>query len=311
MSNKLVHFSGADISVIIPAYKAADTIRRALDSIVIQSIAPGEVIVIDDGSPDQTALVAEIAGTNLHGIAFTVLRQKNGGAGAARNRGIKAAKGSLLAFLDADDEWLPEKLECSLLQINRSGSVLVAHDGWIVSRDGKTILNETARRFAEGPDSFVTLYRKGYIDTCSVLARRDSVIAAGGFDESLPNAQDFELWLAMLHEPHTTFKVFTDPLVRYHINPGSIMSYTDRRLSCCIDIALRYAPLLRNRPGGKLGNLAYRLLAIHYEAIRAHFDAGCNFAALRVLVRFPLHLAAALVSVRTEWTKRQSYLGSA
>ena len=304
-------FVGADISVITPAYKAATTIGRTLASIGGQNVSPGEVIVIDDGSPDKTVRATEEAAAALHGIPLTILQQPNGGAGAARNRGVEAAKGSLLAFLDADDEWLPKKLERSLEHINRTGAVLVAHDGWIVGLDGQAMPNATARRFAEGPDSFVTLYRKGYIDTCSVLARRDAVITAGGFDESLPNAQDFELWLAMLHEPNTTFDVFAEPLVRYHINPGSIMSHTDRRLSCCMDIALHYAPLLRDRPGGKIGNLAYRILAIHYEAIRAHFDAGRIPAALRVLVEFPLHLTSALVAAnRAEWTKRRSYLGT-
>ncbi len=302
-------FSSADVSVVIPAWRAAATIGRALASVGAQTATPGEVIVVDDGSTDGTAAVAQAAAGLLGSIPLRVLRQANAGAGAARNRGIEAAQGALLAFLDADDEWLPAKIERSIERLNATGAVLVAHDGWIVDADGTSTLNETARRFAESADPFVGLYRKGFIDTCSVVARRDAAIAAGGFDETLPNAQDFELWLAMLKAPGTRFEVFAEPLLRYHRQAGSIMSHTGRRLDCCLIVARRYASYLKGRPGGVLASLWYRITAIHYEAIQAHRATRQIAEAVGTLLMLPLRLIGATFGTwsRKDRRDRPSY----
>ena len=214
----------ADVSVIIPAYRAAATIGRALASVAAQTMRPKEAIVVDDGSDDGTAEAAQAAASIMAGIPLKVLTQPHGGAGAARNRALCEASGTYVAFLDADDEWLSEKLRRSMEHLEGTDNILVAHDGWFVGDDGETLI-ACAQRFREERDPFVTLYRKGYIATCSVVARRDAVLAEG-FDESLPNAQDFELWLAMLREPGTRFLVFDDPLVRYHPSKSGITSHT-------------------------------------------------------------------------------------
>jgi len=260
---------GADVSVIIPAYRAAATIRRALASVAGQTVKPLEVIVVDDGSDDATVEATEACASLMGGIALKVFSQPNRGAGAARNRALGEARGTYVAFLDADDEWLAAKLERSMAHLVGTENVLVAHDGWIVS-DGEETLNACARRFHESADPFVQLYRKGYIDTCSVVARRDAVEAVGGFDETLRNAQDFDLWLALLAKPGTPFVVFDEPLVRYYAGDGGIMGHTARRLACCLEIARRYVPDLRHRPGSALVSLWYRVLALHVEAIRTH-----------------------------------------
>ena len=219
---------------------------------------------------------------DLGEIELKVINQAHKGAGAARNRAVAEASPLVLAFLDADDEWLPEKLEHSMARMEGGNYVLVAHNGWIVE-DGRQVLNDCARRFGEGPDPFVALYRKGYLDTCTVLARRHAVLGAGGFDETLANAQDFELWLAMLREPGAEFLVFDQALSRYHITPGGIMSHTARRLACCLEIAGRYAPDLKARPGSALGGLWFRVLAVHHEAVRAYWRERRPGAALATL----------------------------
>ena len=288
----------ADVSVVIPAYRAAATLPRALASIASQTLSPREVVVVDDGSADGTFQAARSMADAMNGIPLSVLWQGRRGAGAARNRALEAAVGTWVAFLDADDEWLPEKLARSLAVLEVTGAVLVAHDGWIVE-DGRETLNACARRFAEGPDPLVTLYRKGFIDTCSVVARRDAVLAAGGFDESLPNAQDFDLWLAMLTGPGARFHVFDEPLVRYHVQSGGIMSHTARRLRCGVAIARRHAPAMAGRPGGRRGNLGYRLAAIHREAVAAHLRRGRYASAAGTVAALPWRLlAAALVPDR-------------
>lgn len=257
----------ADVSVIMPAYHAAATIGRALASIAAQTLPPREVIVVDDGSADGTHEAAVAMTSRMNGIQLKVLRQLNQGAGAARNRALAEAAGRFVAFLDADDEWLPAKLERSMAYLRTGTYVLVAHDGWVVDGDGTSAL-DCSVRFQRGRDPFVELYRRGYIDTCSVVARRDAVMAAGAFDHTLPAGQDFDLFLAMLGRPNAPFLVFPERLVRYHITPGSITSNTLRRLRCQLRIIDRHAPTLRHFPGWRLGSIWFRILAVHYEAVR-------------------------------------------
>ena len=278
--------------MIVPAYRAEATIGRALRSIADQTLPPRAVIVVDDGSPDATQAVAQSWRGRMNGVDLTVIRQDNAGAGAARNRAVAEARTTWLAFLDADDEWLPAKLERSLARISGTGATLVAHDSLEVEGGRETRL-DCARRFAAAREApFVGLYRRGFIDTSTVVARRDAVLAAGGFDTTLANGQDFELWLAMLQKPEARFLVFDEVLSRYHVTPGSIMSHVDRRRDCCMTIAERYAPALRDHPGWALASLWFRVVAIHYEAANAHLARGDRAAALRSV----LMAAGSLVS---------------
>ena len=214
----------ANISVIIPAYRAAATIERALKSIEGQTLFPTEIIIVDDGSEDGTFEAAEACRTKLEGIDLKIIRQTNLGAGAARNKAIETAHCKFVAFLDADDEWLPEKLELSLARLQSGNHQLIAHNGWIQEDGKETHLDIAARFRAAGSDPFHGLYRRGFISTSSVMAKRDAVLNAGGFDESLAVGQDFDLWLKMLGKPGASFEVFDQALTRYHITPGSITS---------------------------------------------------------------------------------------
>jgi len=283
----------ADVSVIIAAYQAADTIERALASIATQTLKPREVVVVDDGSTDDTLEAAVAFRSHMNGIALHIFRSdENQGAGAARNRAIRESTQPYLAFLDADDEWLPEKLTRSMAVLKESGAVLVAHDyitGQGEEGRASVLHHHCERRFREG-DPFVGLYRKGYIASCSVVCERAAVINAGGFDPGLRNAQDFDLWLAMLKNPKTRFVVFDEPLLRYHVSPSGIMSHTGRRLRCALVIAERYFPDLGQRPGSALISLWFRVAALHLEAARAHAKKGRLFALLATAALFPFRL---------------------
>jgi len=279
----------AEVSVIIPAYRAKETIARALDGVAAQTLKPREAIVVDDGSDDATYEAALKHKPRMKGVTLKVIRQGNQGAGAARNRAIAVATQPILAFLDADDEWLPEKLARSLAHMESGDYRLVAHNGWIVE-DGEESLIDGARRFREGAQPFVSLYRKGYLDTCTVVTRRDAVLEAGGFDDGLRNGQDFEMWLALLKDPDAKFLVFDEPLSRYYVTPDSIMSHTGRRLSCCLEIAGRYAPDLKNHPGSAIASLWYRIAAVHYEAIQVYRRRKKPLAILITLLKLPFHM---------------------
>ncbi len=299
----------ADVSVIVAAYQAADTIGRALASIATQTLKPREVVVVDDGSTDATIEAAETFRSHMNGIALRIFRSdENRGAGATRNHAIGESTQPYLAFLDADDEWRPEKLARSMAVLKESGAILVAHD--YITGDGASVLHHHCeRRFREG-DPFVGLYRKGYIASCSVVCERDAVINAGGFDPGLRNAQDFDLWLAMLKNPETRFLVFDEPLLRYHVSPSGIMSHTRRRLRCALVIAERYFPDLGRHPGLALMSLFYRVAALHLEAVHAHAKKGRFVALLATAALFPFRLT--LITAKclfTYPTPRGKFLG--
>jgi glycosyltransferase involved in cell wall biosynthesis len=283
----------ADVTVIVPAYRAGETIARALESVVAQTLPPRAVVVVDDGSPDDTFGHAEAMRTRMNGIELKVIRQDNAGAGAARNRALAEATTRYVAFLDADDEWLPEKLKRSMAQMEAGDYVLVAHDS-IEVRDGCETRLDCAARFRSYADApFVGLYRRGFIDTTTVVARRNAVMVAGGFDTTLANGQDFALWLAMLARPDARFLVFDEVLSRYHITSDSIMSHVERRRRCCMTIARRYAPALRSHPGTPMASLWFRTLAVHREAVVAHLRRGAWWQALRAITLAPANLMAA------------------
>jgi glycosyltransferase involved in cell wall biosynthesis len=184
------------VSVIIPAYRASRDIADALGSVFAQTFTDFEVVVVDDGSPDAAELEAAVAPFRSR-IQFIV--QPNRGAGAARNTGIRASHGRLLAFLDADDRWTPDFLarQVALLESDRRCAVVYC-DALL---SGETPL--AGRRFMEtspstGEVSLVSLIQQRCnIALSTVVARRRPLVAAGLFDETLRRGQDFELWLRL------------------------------------------------------------------------------------------------------------------
>jgi teichuronic acid biosynthesis glycosyltransferase TuaG len=292
----------APVSVIIPAYNAAGTIIRALTSVALQTVKPAQVIVIDDGSNDETAKVVLDCRASMNGIALEVIRQPNSGPGAARNRALAEAACEFVAFLDADDEWMPDKLRQCLARHAKGDLCLVAHNGWVIE-NGCERLVDIARRYHEARDDLLHgLYRRGFISTSSVVARCSSVMDAGGFDPTLRTGQDFDLWLKMLGEPGAQFEVFDQSLTRYYVSAAGITGNTAQRLADTLAIALRHAPRLHRATGRYLASLWFRVIALHREAIDGFMSRRRYVAAVWTLLRLPANLvllsAQAMCSVR-------------
>ena len=278
----------ADVSVVMPAYNAAGTVVRALASIAAQTVRPAEVIVVDDGSTDDTvARVAAMAG-RMNGISLRLFRQRNLGAGAARNRAVAVAVGGWLAFLDSDDEWLPAKLERSLAINQAKDLVMSSHNLFNVSPAGETLNDSRARWLRNPADPYRTLFLRGFISSSTVLVRRDAVVAAGGFDATLRSAQDYELWLAVLARAGNRFETFAEPLLRYTLAEDGITSRLDRKVACSLAILRRHMGVLKRLPGPVLGLVLLRCLIIHYEAVRGYGDRGEWGKAAGQLLRLPL-----------------------
>jgi glycosyltransferase involved in cell wall biosynthesis len=185
----------ARVAVVVPVYRAT-FLAEALESVVSQSRRPDDVIVVDDGSPDRDELRDAIG---LYASRVRVIHQHNRGAAAARNRGIAAADADFIALLDADDRWLPDCLAQQLRMFERQPELdLVYADGQIIGTTplaGRTFMDACP---SDGPvtvESLLDLRCNVLLST--VVARRDALVAVGGFDESLRRGHDADLWFRL------------------------------------------------------------------------------------------------------------------
>jgi glycosyltransferase involved in cell wall biosynthesis len=187
------------VSIIIPAYNVAPYIRETLASVFAQTFSDFEVIIINDGSPDSEEFELAI---KPYRERIRYLKQENRGASAARNAGLRAARGELIAFLDADDLWSPNYLAEQLKFIREYGCDLACADALIfgVSADAGQSYMDSLMESAP-PAGLVTFLDLVNADrsliTSGVVVRRDLVLEVGLFDEALRNAQDFDLWLRL------------------------------------------------------------------------------------------------------------------
>jgi glycosyltransferase involved in cell wall biosynthesis len=184
--------------VIIPAYDVADFIGDALDSVFAQTFTDYEVIVVNDGSPDTLELEQALA-PYMSRIVY--LKQENRGVSAARNTAIAAARGSLLAFLDGDDVWLPNYLEVQVAHILADPAIDVLYPN--VQMFGGS--SETGEEFMTiCPSNGEVTFERLLLQECNVsncsIARRETIVRAGGFDESLRSVEDFYLWLSVIKQ---------------------------------------------------------------------------------------------------------------
>jgi glycosyltransferase involved in cell wall biosynthesis len=183
------------ISIIIPAYNIGPFINETLDSVFSQTFSDFEVVLINDGSPDTEEFERKL---EPYRDKIIYIKQENRGAAAARNCGLRLARGSYVAFLDGDDLWAPTYLEEQLKFIEAGNYDLVYADALIVGDSplaGRTFM-ETAPSHGEVTTRSLLLGKCNVI-TSGVVARRQLIIDVGLFDETLRNSHDFELWVRL------------------------------------------------------------------------------------------------------------------
>ncbi|HSD47781.1 MAG TPA: glycosyltransferase family A protein [Pyrinomonadaceae bacterium] len=207
------------VSVIVPAYDVADFIGEALDSVLAQTFTDYEIIVVNDGSPDTEKLERALA-PYMSRIVY--LKQENRGVSAARNTAIAAARGSLLAFLDGDDVWLPNYLEVQVAQILADPTIDVLYPN-VQMFGGSSEVGEEFMTIC--PSSGEVTFERLLLQECNVsncsIARREAIVRAGGFDESLRSVEDFYLWLSVLKQGGR-IAYHRRVLARYRRRPGSL-----------------------------------------------------------------------------------------
>lgn len=184
------------ISVVIPLYNKAPYIKRAIDSVLKQTVPAQEIIVVDDGSSDGGGDI--IQGLNIPKI--TLIKQENLGQGAARNRGIKSAKYELIAFLDADDEWLPDFLENIHRLLNNFPDCGAYATASSTIRQGGIIVHSDISLLPPAPwigiiPNFFALFQHGLaFNSSSVVIPKRIFDEIGGFRVDTRQSEDFDLW---------------------------------------------------------------------------------------------------------------------
>jgi glycosyltransferase involved in cell wall biosynthesis len=178
-----------NISVIVPTHNRAQLLARALQSVVTQATPPMEVIVVDDGSNDGTE---EVVCTRFPEVQY--IRQNNQGVSNTRNRGIEAARGDWLAFLDSDDEWLPQKLASQKEMLAANPQYKICHTDEIWIRNG-TRVNAMKKHAKAGGFIFERCLPLCVVSPSSVLIHRSVFDEVGLFNEDLPTCEDYDLWL--------------------------------------------------------------------------------------------------------------------
>jgi len=215
------------ISVIIPTYNRSQLLIRAIKSVVNQTYQNFEIIVINDGSTDDTDEVIK----RVLDERITYLRHAdNKGAATARNTGIRAAKGEYIAFLDSDDEWLPKKLakQIKILKSTLSKVGVIYTGSWRIMNHEKFYIPAPTISPKEGNIYNNILCGKYLVPTPAAVVKKVCFEKVGMFDESLPALEEWDLWIRI--SKHFHFKYIDEPLLISYYTSGSIS--TNRRIFC-------------------------------------------------------------------------------
>jgi len=206
------------ISVVMPTYNRAHLISRAIHSVLNQTYENLELIIVDDGSTDNTEQVVQ----SFNDTRLKYIKQpKNSGAAAARNTGIEAALGAYIAFLDSDDEWLPHKLEKQVKAFSVAPpEVGVVYSGIWWLEDGKTKYFSYPNNIKKDGYLRHSILKKGFIFLQSSVVKRECFSKAGMFDERLVVLEDWELWLRISYYCH--FRCIDEPLACVYSTAGTL-----------------------------------------------------------------------------------------
>ena len=208
-----------NISVIIPTFNRKETLKRAIQSVEMQSYTPYEIIVIDDGSDDGTK---EWLKDNFPNVKY--IYQMNSGVSSARNKGIKFARGDWIALLDSDDEWLPSKLkdQANEIELNPAAKFLHTNEIWI--RNGVRV-NQMKKHKKYGGYIFEKCLDMCRISPSSVLIKKDIFDEIGMFDETLKVCEDYDLWLRFASKYPVHF--LDQPLIKKYGGHSDQLSKVD------------------------------------------------------------------------------------
>lgn len=199
------------VTVCLAVYNGAATLAKALETVYAQTYRDFDVLVLDDGSTDDSAAIASRYDAR-------VLTVPNAGLGAGRKRMVEEATGDLIAFIDHDDFWLPEKLERQIAQIDATGAALVHADGWYVYEDGREVPRGLA--LPPNPNSFDHILPSNWVIASTAVFDRQAMLDAGNFVADTVRCSDWYGWLILA--PGRKFAHLPEKLVRYSVLSTSL-----------------------------------------------------------------------------------------
>lgn len=311
------HPATPPIDVVIPVYNGASFIRQALDSVNKQTLQPQTVIVVDDGSTDDTAkIIQEYASV----IPLQYLRQENRGLSSARNAGWKASQAPFIAFLDADDVWEPEKLaEQSSILTSAPDNLLLVYCGYHhINLEGQRVINNTLPivQPALRGNVFQELLRLNLISGSgsAVVVRREALVKLGGFDESLRALEDWDMWLRLTQIGRLDF-VDRD-LVGIRTHHAGMQQDTDRMLIGTLSFYSRWLERLPSEidpPRFWVKRIAYYAATVWpplrlHRLVHRHLSAVARRRLSRFILRqMKLYTVFRMFSLPFEWLRRRPW----
>ena len=295
------------ISVVIPSYNRAHYIEKTIDSVLEQKMADIEIILVDDGSTDNTRELVQ----KKYGDLVRYVYQENQGIPGARNTGIKNARGDYIAFLDSDDSWRPGKLErqLSLAEEHPEYGLLASRCDKIqcsgnIKKPGRPLSYQSRR----GKSGWVLndLFQANFIRTSSVIIRRDCFDKVGLFDEKQKQAQDYDLWLRMAAEYQVGF--INEFLTVYVDNPKGISG--DGLIGRLYILQALEKSYLKQKIPEKIYNLR---MARNYFAVGRHYlqrgDREKGLAYIKKARRLaPCHLKYMFYLIKAVLTRHKATL---
>ena len=272
------------VSVIIPCYKVTAYVREALDSVMAQTFRDFEVIVVNDGCPDTANLEGALR-PYLREIVY--IKQDNLGVSGARNAGIRAARASVLAFLDGDDIWEPEYLQCQFSFLQEDPGIDLVYPNAVLlghRLKGSLFMDLFP---SQGEVTLESLVKRRCHVTSSLMARREIILRAGGYDLNLRSCEDLDLWIRVA-KIGGRFAYHSKPLYRYRIHGRGLASDTlgmQRNLVAMLEAQRRTLDLLPHERQWFDEELAQEQGALDFLLGRRELYAGNRAQALEYLTR--------------------------
>ena len=263
------------VDIIIPAYNAARFLPAALDSVIAQSFTDWRILLIDDGSTDETAALISSYETRL-GARLKYIYQENRGLAAARNVGVRHSSAALLALLDADDLWLPNRLALSVAAFEGEPHVGLSY-GFVSRVDTEGVVLDTfaARKKQEEGRIAPLIYMRAVDLPCpTVTFRRRCVEEVGLFDETMRATEDRDLWLRIAL--HYEVKLVPEVIAYYRVSPEAMTTDPERMLKA----QLLFLEKHYGSPGCGLGARRRALSGIYRQRAEALADRGAMKSAL-------------------------------
>lgn len=261
-------------TVIIPTFNRAAMLRQALDSVAAQSYQDYETVVVDDGSTEDVA-----EAVMDHVTRPRMIRQNQRGPAAARNRGVMEARGKLVAFLDSDDLWLPDKLSVYAQRMRDRPDTSIWYgpmkpvDSALRPVPGRT-------KPCHGGQITEALFHSSFVHVPTVVCPRETFLSFGGFDESLRVCEDYDLWLRMSLK--CEFGLVESPLALRRLHRGRLSKSSMRRnLAVKAHVLQRFYESNGANAGWNDADARRRLSRVHFAAGRAAWWAGAFHDALR------------------------------